>query len=45
MDRGAWATVHEVAKGLDTTWQLNNKQQELLSYMFLLKVTGQKCSF
>ena len=28
MDRGAWwATVYGVAKELDTTWQLNNKNK------------------
>ena len=30
MDRGAWqATVHGVAKELDTTEQLNNKKEDL----------------
>ena len=35
MDRGAWwATVHGVAKELDTTYQLNNNNDVLL-YLFL----------
>ena len=33
MDRGAWwATVHGVAKELDTTWWLNNKKYQLLNW-------------
>jgi len=44
MDRGAWkATVHGVAKDLDTTWQLNNNSNKsycllLFSFVFQIKI-------
>ena len=39
MDRGAWwATVHGVAKELDTTWQL--KQQQKSQFWLLFKKSG-----
>ena len=34
MDRGTWqATVHGVAKELDMTYQLNNKQNVVMRYV------------
>ena len=37
MDRGAWrATVHGVAKELDTTQQLNNNSKEIVAIMLLV---------
>ena len=38
MDRGAWwATVHGVAKALDTTLQLNNNIQIFIMLLYVFK--------
>ena len=36
MERGAWqATVHGVTKELDTTWQLNNNNTDILGFFLI----------
>ena len=44
MDRGAWrATVHGVAKDLDTTWQLNNSMTVVTFAWKAVSVTRTCC--